>query len=96
MPGKGRDDSLETYIKTVRRCILNGNTNIRKARDNLTPEERKALKDLQKRDDIIIKEADKGSAVVVMNKEDYLAEAGRQLGDTSFYQKLEKELTPPF
>ena len=96
MPGKGRDDSLETYIKTVRRCILNGNTNIRKARDNLTPEERKALKDLQKRDDIIIKEADKGSAVVVMNKEDYLAETGRQLGDTSFYQKLEKELTPPF
>ena len=87
---------METYIKTVRRCILNGNTSIPKARDNPTPEERKALKDLQKRDDIIIKEADKGSAVVVMNKKDYLAEAGRQLGDTSFYQKLEKDLTPPF
>jgi hypothetical protein len=32
--------------------------------------ERSALRDLQERDDIIIKPADKGSAVVVMDKND--------------------------
>jgi hypothetical protein len=38
--------------------------------DNLTQAERSALRDLQERDDIIIKPADKGSAVVVMDKND--------------------------
>jgi hypothetical protein len=34
--------------------------------DNLTQSERTALRDIQEREDIIIKPADKGSAVVVM------------------------------
>ena len=37
--------------------------------------------------DIIIKPADKGSAVVVLNKKDYIAEGMRQLSDTKFYKK---------
>jgi hypothetical protein len=36
--------------------------------DNLMQAERSALRDIQERDDIIIKPADKGSAVVVMDK----------------------------
>jgi hypothetical protein len=36
--------------------------------DNLTQAERSALRDIQERDDIIIKPADKGSAVVVIDK----------------------------
>ena len=80
MPAKGRDEGLETYIRTVRRTIRDDLAKGKNTtKDNLTKEERKALKDLRNRDDIIIKEADKGSAVVVMSKADYIKEADRHL-----------------
>ena len=43
-----------------------------------------AIKELKERDDIVIKPADKGSAVVVMDKVDYLEEANRQQTDERF------------
>ena len=43
--------------------------------DNLTSNERKALKDLQLREDIVITKADKGGAVVIWNTDDYIVEA---------------------
>ena len=64
--------------------------------NNLPPNEREALQSLKNRDDIIIKPADKGSAVVVMDKSDYLEEAERQLSDTRFYKKLTSDPTPKF
>jgi hypothetical protein len=39
-----------------------------KTKCNLLKEEEKALKDLSNNDDIVIKEADKGGGVVIMNK----------------------------
>ena len=52
-----------------------------------------ALKNLSKRQDIIIKSADKGGAVVVWRSDLYKEEALRQLSDISFYAKVEKDLT---
>ena len=52
-------------------------------RDNLTKSERKALLNLQKRNDIIITKADKGGAVVILDIKDYIDEANRQLNDTN-------------
>jgi hypothetical protein len=49
--------------------------------------------DIQERDDIIIKPADKGSAVVVMDKTTYIQEAERQLSDCRFYEKLDSDPT---
>jgi hypothetical protein len=43
------------------------------------------LNELTTKPDIIIKKADKGSAVVVMNTTDYLREGLRQLQDRKFY-----------
>ena len=60
---------------------------------NLSFEEWVALKNLSKRQDIIIKSADKGGAVVVWRSDLYKEEALRQLSDTSFYAKVEKDLT---
>jgi hypothetical protein len=40
--------------------------------NNITPAEKGAIQELKVRDDIVIKPADKGSAVVVMDKVDYL------------------------
>ena len=39
---------------------------------------------------IIIKPADKGSSVVIMDREQYIWEAHRQLKDTVYYKKLSK------
>ena len=49
--------------------------------DNLTKQERIALKNLQERSDIIITKADKGGAVVIWDVKDYIREADRQLQD---------------
>jgi hypothetical protein len=61
--------------------------------DNLTPVEGTALQILRSNEDIIIKPADKGSAVVVMDKSAYIREAERQLCDDRFYNKLDKDPT---
>uniref|UniRef100_A0A667ZUT9 Uncharacterized protein n=1 Tax=Myripristis murdjan TaxID=586833 RepID=A0A667ZUT9_9TELE len=55
---------------------------------NISILERKALSELQNNPKILIKPADKGGAVVVQNTKDYLTEAYRQLGDSSFYRQL--------
>ena len=52
-----------------------------------------ALKNLSKRNDIVVKSADKGGAVVVWRSDLYKKEALRQLSDTSFYAKIPKDLT---
>ena len=57
---------------------------------NLSPEELEALKQLRNDNTIVIKKADKGSTVVIMNRDDYIAEVERQLNDTKFYEKLDE------
>ena len=52
-----------------------------------------ALKNLSKRKDIIVKAADKGGALVVWRADLYQKEALRQLSDTSFYAKVDKDFT---
>ena len=60
---------------------------------NLTKGERLGLTELSKNPEIVIKKADKGSAVVIMNTTDYLREGYRQLSDPNFYQKLREDPT---
>ena len=55
---------------------------------NLTKEEWRAVRSLANDRSIVIKKADKGSCVVVWDREDYLLEAERQLGDTSIYKDV--------
>ena len=55
---------------------------------NLTKAERKAKSDLANNDNIVIKKADKGSAVVIQNKSDYISEGLKQLSDRNFYLLL--------
>ena len=60
---------------------------------NLSKEEWTAHQNLKTRDDIVIKPADKGGAVVVWRTDLYKQEAFRQLADTKFYAKVNKDLT---
>lgn len=63
-------------------------------KDNLTRGEREAIRTLRSNADIIIKPADKGGAVVIMNVEDYEAEGLRQLNNTKYYHKLDGPVYP--
>ena len=63
--------------------VFEGQKKIRQ--HNLTKSESEALKWLSDRDDIIIKSADKGGAVVVWGKEQYISEALRQLENNQYY-----------
>lgn len=56
---------------------------------NLTTEEVKALRELQRDKDIVIKPADKGSTVVIQGRDQYILEANRQLSNPTYYKKLE-------
>ncbi|CAJ0933772.1 unnamed protein product [Ranitomeya imitator] len=56
---------------------------------NILKEEFLALQELVHDGDIIIKPADKGGAVVVMDRSMYLTEVSRQLADTEVYQKMD-------
>ena len=52
-----------------------------------------ALKDLSKRDDIIITNANKGGTVVIMFVNDSIREGKRQLNDLKNYKVLAKDPT---
>ena len=70
-----------------------GNIKPEPVRDSLTSRERHALKSLNKRNDIVIKSADKGSATVFMDRDWYINECLRQLNDTKFYRPLDNDIT---
>lgn len=59
---------------------------------NLSPQEVQALLELSKNKNIVIKPADKGSAIVIMDKQQYLWEGYRQLNDPKYYVKLKKPI----
>ena len=60
---------------------------------NLSIGEQKAMEEIAKRKDIIITNADKSGAVVIMNVEKYINEANRQLSDKRNYKTLQKDPT---
>ena len=85
--------SLDFFVNKCRHDINKLNFNRNTKFSNLSSEERVALKNLSKRKDIIVKAADKGGALVVWRADLYQKEALRQLSDTSFYAKIDKDLT---
>ena len=55
---------------------------------NLSNDEWKAIRSLADDRSIVIKKADKGSAVVVWDRVDYIKEAQKQLKDENVYKKV--------
>ena len=75
--------SIDTFMEAAHNEI---NNEIEKTKrpnySNLFVKEQKTLQKLQSRDSIVITEADKGDAVVMLDVEDYLKEVERQLHNT--------------
>lgn len=65
-----------------------------KEKYNLSPKERKAIKTLRSNTAIVIKPADKGATIVIMDKDKYIAEGERQLSNEQHYRKITKPVHP--
>ena len=92
---------MPSNLEHVYYLILNDLLSFRPERrryrkSNLTSSQETALRNLSLNENIIIKKADKGSNVVILNKSDYIQECQRQLNDMKFYLKLDEDLTPKF
>ena len=84
-PPRNRDTTLDNYIDFLAKQPLEGNDN---TKYNLTAEEQNALRQLKEDNDIIIKEADKGGAFVIMDTKYYQEQMDKMLGNTDTYKQL--------
>lgn len=78
------DDLQENLFKAKRKIT---------SEDNITPAQRKALRELRNNKKIIIKPADKGSGTVILTPHQYETEVHNQLNNKKHYKKLEKDIT---
>ncbi|XP_072041288.1 uncharacterized protein [Amphiura filiformis] len=65
-------------------------------KSNITKEERVALCELKKSNDLLIMGADKGKCTVVQTKDNYEQKVNEMLSDQNTYEKLSKDPTPSF
>ena len=80
------DVAIEVYLSRVEEEILSISEH-GKNYSNLTEPEQEALRNLKEDDSIIIKQADKGSGVVVWDRDDYLKEADNHLLNETAYRE---------
>ena len=81
------DAAIENKLSTLRRDLLNI-TRSASVSSNLTPEQRSALKDLRRNEDLHVSIADKTAEFVVMPKEDMIRTTTTHFSNTSVYKKV--------
>ena len=80
---------IGTFIGLVENDINNAKARKTKnPKPSLTKEEKTAMEALAERTDIILTNADKGEAVIIMNTDYYINEAKSQLIDQDNYKQL--------
>ena len=92
-PKAGENDILDSVIDSINKdvdCLLPPK---KTTLSNLSSEEQEALLSLKRNKNLIIKPADKGGAVVVWQKDLYVAEANKQLSDQTAYNELPSDPT---
>ena len=88
------NENLLEFISLVYKEIhshSNTPTNIHK---NYSREQISALNNLQKNDNLIVKPADKGGAIVIWPRDDYIHEASKQLANTTHYNHISTNPIP--
>lgn len=91
MPSRGRDAWLDMYIELVKNDIV-ASLN-KRGKMNISPSESSALHSLLNNADIIIRPADKGSGVVVLNKAEYIDKLHQEMVSSNSYVEVEKDVT---
>ena len=94
----GRNNNLDSYIIKIEKeldvLVHDLITSTVKLHDSLSSNQRIALHDLKSNNNIVIKPADKGGSIVIMNKDNYMKETCTQLHDGRFYKKIDNDPTP--
>ena len=85
--------TVNTFCEAISNEI-NKHVEKKTSHNNLTEKEIEVMHTLTTRTDLVITKADKGGAIVIMDVDDYVAEANRQLSDSKFYKKLTHNPTP--
>ncbi|XP_062522057.1 uncharacterized protein LOC134196852 [Corticium candelabrum] len=84
-----RIPDLDKYLELTRRDLQS--IPRQHTTDNLTPELRQTLKQLQHREEIIIKRADKWSGTVIEDKKTYIRDCSDLLTDKKTYEETEHD-----
>ena len=97
LPSTGRGPTAPPTVEAMARCnesdFVQRHFPHTAHRQNITPNERKAIKELQNNTQIVIKPADKGGSIVIQNRSDYLREGYKQLSNHDFYMELNYDPT---
>ena len=92
-PPDGRNQFIDSFVNRARTYYDNLVSSIsHDTRSNLQNNQQSALKDLSSNNDIVIKEADKGGAITIINKEDYITDSNTLLEDNSTYHKTTTDM----
>ena len=91
IPPKATNMKLERTITRLERTIKH--LRPKTPKNNVTKEERRALKSLANNKNIIIRKADKGAAIIVENVNDYITKGLEHLNDENTYKRLDKDPT---
>ena len=90
-PRHGRDQWMDTYIELVKNDIVN---NLKKGgKLNLNPDEKNAFYSLLHNENIVIRPADKGSGIVVVDKTEYIHRLHNEMTDNESYKEIPEDLT---
>ncbi|KAM9296679.1 breast cancer type 1 susceptibility protein [Gastrophryne carolinensis] len=75
---------------------LSKKSDLHRSHHNLTRKEQLALRSLEENPALVIRNADKGGSIVVLDRDTYISEAERQLSDTETYTQLRGDPTQTF
>lgn len=99
-PDKVKNNRSEGLVRWIDNILdaINGElqTNVSKLHNNLTAEQRAALKALASDESIVIKPADKGGALVVLDSEEYKEACEQTLSNADFYEELPSDPTAKY
>lgn len=90
-PSSGRDKSLDLYIELVKDDVI---ANLKKSNKlNISKGESTAFYELLHNKEIIIRPADKGSSIVVVDKDGYIESLQKEIENSSSYEETDYDLT---
>ncbi len=90
VPPRASDD-IETYLQRIEKDIKELEPT--SFFQNMTRAEIQALRELAADPDIVIKNADKGSGIVIKDRDKYISDGKEHLEDTSIYEKIDADPT---
>ena len=80
----------ETFLEEVKFELAG--IELHRPKDNLSHNERRALRELPRDKNLVLKKTDKGTTTIAMNREDKIKEGQLQLNDRNNYRPLDKPM----